>query len=412
MVELLMVVLLAAPQQNQTVTDAACGLDPSGHVKCFDLIDHCVQRPPTDALRSFNTVEEVNGCGIRVKDDSVVCWGQGSFVKPPSTLGPVRQLSVSKTHACAVKKDQTVVCWGSDDEGETDAPRGAFRQVSAGHRFSCGVRESGEISCWGFGAATLVPPKKKYLFVAAGLQAACSIDEARQLSCTGDLKTTLDGEFASVAVGTFFVCAVKTDGSAVCFDESRQPRPLGPKGTRFLEVRTQCGRLQSGSVVCWARKTTERLDEDDGKTVVANAEGACPPPVATKAAALTPRRPWVDEVMKRVKDGTVDTERERDFVRPEDVPHLALEYLKSTSWTHKTRLIDLVQDSSDPVLTDVMWDALSVPDCDDDGCWWVRAVALSHLDGDLARFDGYYNDRTACRAALTKRLQERAMRKK
>lgn len=408
----LLLLLLAAPDTNQTVTDDSCALDATGHVQCFDLNDHCVQRPPAETLRSFDTVEEVNGCGIRTKDDSVVCWGTGSFVKPPSTLGPVRQLSVSKTHACAVKKDQTLVCWGDGSEGATTAPRGAFRQVSAGHRVSCGVRESGEISCWGFQGVTLTPAKKKYVFVSAGLQAACAIDEARQLSCTGDLATTLDGEFSSVTVETFLACATKTDGSAVCFNDSKQPRAVGPKGTRFLEVQTRCGRLQSGTVACWSRKTPELLEPDDGKTVTANADGACPTPVGKTVVVNTSRRPWVDEVMKRVKDGTVDTERERDHVKPEDLPHLAQEYLKSNNWKHKTLLMDLLQDSHDPLLTEVMWDALSVPDCDDDGCWSVRAVALSYLDGDFARFSGYFENHAACRAALTKRLKERASRKK
>lgn len=412
MVNLLLMVVLAAPDPHQTVTDDACALDASGRVQCFDVNDHCVQRPPAETLRSFDTVEEVNGCGLRAQDDTVVCWGAGSFVKPPPNLGPVRQLSVSKTHACAVKKDQTLVCWGDGSEGATTAPRGAFRQVSAGHRFSCGLSTAGEVSCWGFQAATLQPPKKKYLFVAAGLQAACTIDENKHLRCTGDLATALEGEFSSVSVGTFLACAVKTDGSAVCFDQTKQPRAVGPKGTGFLEVQTRCGRLQSGKAVCWSRKTPELLEGDDGKTVIANAEGACPAPVATKSMPVSPRRPWVDEVMKRVKDGTVDTESERDSVRDEDIPHLAQEYLKSNDWAHKTRLIDLLQDSRDPVLTEVWWDALSVPDCNDDGCWWARAVALSHLDGDLARFSGYFENRASCRTALTKRLQERASRKK
>ncbi len=408
----LLTALLAAPVTHQTVTDHSCALDPTGHVRCFDVNDHCVQRPPTETLRSFDTVDEVNGCGIRSTDDSVVCWGQGSFVKVPSDVGPIRQLSVSQTHACAVKKDQRLVCWGHGTEGATEAPRGAFLQVSAGHRVSCGVRASGDVACWGFQASTLAPPKKKYVFVAAGVEAACAIDEARHLTCTGALASTPEGKFLTVEVETSIACAAKMDGSAVCFDESKQPFAVGPKGTRFLEVRTRCGRLQSGRVVCWSRKTPELLEQDDGKTVTANAEGTCPTPVGKTVVVPASRRPWVDEVMTRIKDATVDTESERDHVRPEDVPHLAQEYLKSSNWTHKSRLIDLMQDSRDVMLTEVWWDALSVPDCDDDGCWWVRAVALSHLDGDLSRTSGYFENRDRCRAALESRLQERAARKK
>lgn len=133
---------------------------------------------------------------------------------------------------------------------------------------------------------------------------------------------------------------------------------------------------------------------------------------AAPDAGMPARRAYVDEVMVKVRNGSVDTESERDRVKPEDVPHLAREYLSSKKWAEKTLIVELVQDSMDPVLTDVMWDALGVPDCSDDTCWWVRATALSHLDGDLARFSRYYEDRKLCRATLEKRLKERVKRKK
>jgi hypothetical protein len=124
------------------------------------------------------------------------------------------------------------------------------------------------------------------------------------------------------------------------------------------------------------------------------------------------RRPYVDQLLAKVKAGTVDTESERDRVKPEDFVHLAKAYAAATSWAEKTALIEVVQDTQDPVLTEVWWDALDVPDCKDDGCWEVRAIALAHLDGDLTRFATYYDDRKACRAAVKKRLEERVKRKK
>jgi hypothetical protein len=124
------------------------------------------------------------------------------------------------------------------------------------------------------------------------------------------------------------------------------------------------------------------------------------------------RRPFVDQLLAKVKDGTVDTESERDRVKPEDMVHLARAYAETTRWREKTRLIEVIQDSKDPVLTEVWWDALDVPDCNDDVCWEVRAIALAHLDQDLTRFSTYYDDRKACRAAVQKRLAERKRRTK
>jgi hypothetical protein len=124
------------------------------------------------------------------------------------------------------------------------------------------------------------------------------------------------------------------------------------------------------------------------------------------------RRPYVDQLLARVKDGTVDTESERDKVKPEDMVHLARAWAETKRWRERTSLIEVMQDSKDPALTEVWWDALDVPDCADDVCWEVRAIALAHLDGDLTKFSTYYDDRNACRVALTKRLSERASRRK
>lgn len=134
--------------------------------------------------------------------------------------------------------------------------------------------------------------------------------------------------------------------------------------------------------------------------------------LATPDAGTPARRPYVDEVMTKVRKGTVDTESERDHVKPEDISHFAREYFATKKWPERVFIIELVQDSKDPVLTEVMWDALDVPNCDDDTCWWVRAVALSFLDGDFAKFSKYFEDRKLCREVLARRLKERAKRKK
>lgn len=129
-------------------------------------------------------------------------------------------------------------------------------------------------------------------------------------------------------------------------------------------------------------------------------------------AVPTPARPYVAELLAKVRDGSVDTERERDFVKPEDVPHLAKAYFAAKGWKEKRLIFEVVQDSRDPALEPVMWDSLNIPDCKDDTCWWVRAAALCWLDGDFDKFDKLYTDRQACRAELNKKLKEAGKRKK
>jgi len=416
---LLPLLLSAAPLlQPPTVSDDACLLDADGHLRCIDLQDHCVSAPPPDAFRSFGTSEGSSGCGLRT-DGRVVCWGTFAPAKVPVDLGPVAQLSVGKPHACALRKDGTLRCWGSAYQGSLEAPKGTFTSVSVGHSVSCAVRADGALACWGSQAdAHLAPPKGAFKHVAVGLQAACAIDVKGQLSCWGDLPKAPAGRFTSVSVGQFQACAVRDDGGGLCFGPSGVATPLGPVGTGFSEVGTRCGRLKTGALVCWSRKEPAVLQVDDGLTRTADASGACAP-IAAKGATgpLPPRRPWVDLAMKQVHAGTLDTESGRDQVKKEDLPHFANEYRALKTWREKGLLINLLCDSHDPVLADMMWDALDVPDCTQetpckfaDG-WEVRATVLSYLDGDFARFTTYLDDAALTKKTIARRLTERAARR-
>jgi len=129
-----------------TVTDDACSLDARGRLSCFDVDDHCVQPTPQEPFREVFTVEQTAGCGLRL-DQTVQCWGTAAFAKPPTTLGPVKQLSVSKSHACAVRADQTLRCWGDAAAPELAAPAGTFLRVAAGLSVSCAIRADGTLAC-------------------------------------------------------------------------------------------------------------------------------------------------------------------------------------------------------------------------------------------------------------------------
>jgi hypothetical protein len=392
-----------------TVTDDGCSLDARGRLSCFDVDDHCVQPSPQEPFREVFTVEQTSGCGLRL-DQTVQCWGASAFARPPPTLGTVRQLSVSKSHACAVRADQTLRCWGDAAAPELEPPSGSFLQVAAGLSVSCAIRAGGTLACWG--ARPLRPPQGSFSSVSVGVQAACAIDAKGALTCWGDLPRAPPGTYSAVSVGTFVACARRTDGGAVCFGADGVARRVGPPGTRFSEVATRCGRLESGKLVCWTRLDPTKLQEDDGTTQIADASGACPSRASKSPAPVEPIRPVLQQLLGQVADGSIDTESARDRVERRDLPHLVSAYQSAKRWKEKTLLMELMQDYQEPVLEPVMWDALDVPDCDDDTCWWVRAVALSYLDGDFGRFSQYYDNRKATRAALTKRLAERASKKK
>ena len=55
-------------------------------------------------------------CAIRKADNKLVCFGWRKpyyhVVNPPADLGPVKAVSVTGYHGCAIKMDKSVQCWG------------------------------------------------------------------------------------------------------------------------------------------------------------------------------------------------------------------------------------------------------------------------------------------------------------
>ena len=163
------------------------------------------------------------------------------------------QVSVGRAQACALRRDGGIVCWGSSLGGLLRPPAGAFLQISVspvGH--ACAITVSGALRCWG----SLYGP--------------------------GGGEGVVNGTFLQVAAGDSVTCAVRSDGTLLCFGERRRlwagraavgagaagntalSSPGGPpEDTTFAEVSiasrglAACGVAQGGRhgdegrVLCW-----------------------------------------------------------------------------------------------------------------------------------------------------------------
>ena len=111
-------------------------------------------------------------------------------------------------------------------------------------------------------------------------------------------------------------------------------------------------------------------------------------------------KPWdrtnhIDRLLQVVKRGDPEQiEAARDDVTRTDLGALAAAYQALETWAQKCHLINLVQDTLDPRTREIMRDVLRAPD-DGDGDYveLTKAIAVCHLEGDLARFMTYYEDR-------------------
>jgi alpha-tubulin suppressor-like RCC1 family protein len=262
----------------------SCAVRSDGQIACWGSSDPIWKSmPPGQALRSVVTAS----CGYALREDGTLSvWGNPSCRTPPSgafrvlSSGGVRvcasgelgvlcwepekgqsspelrpgaysDLSVGKSHTCAVTQNGTLQCWrtcGMRLDGQIAncpakraPPPGQFTKVASGNDVSCALSTSGEIACWGDNSrpdpdAQIVSPPKGagYTQLSMATWAACALDARAEVVCWGaPLRwgpTTIrapSGPFRQVAVGGTHACALRYDGNVVCWGRDQQGQVSG-----------------------------------------------------------------------------------------------------------------------------------------------------------------------------------------
>jgi alpha-tubulin suppressor-like RCC1 family protein len=227
---------------------------------------------------------------------TVSCWGDdsagqlgngtggsiGSIQTTPtliSNLTNVTTITAGEDHACALKTNGTVSCWGRGDRGElgngqsltsltpvdvkdpssTVAHGVILADVKAlygGFQHTCAVKTTGDVLCWGRNAAGMLG----YGVYGTVTNATVPV-----------LATSLAGlSISSIAIGGAHACALKADGTAVCWGLGTDGQlgdgtsgttvystaPVDVAGlTDATEIAaggtTTCARTSNGNAFCW-----------------------------------------------------------------------------------------------------------------------------------------------------------------
>ena len=251
------------------------GSNVSGELGVQRVKDRAV--PAADGFSSIDAASRFS-CGVR-RDGSVVCFGYCNPAEYTSTSsstspraktcntlalpteaelpGPAAAVSVGDALVCAVLTDRRLVCWGLNSRGQIDpamasdtylSPRvleevGEVDEIHVGSSHTC-ARSNARVRCWG--ANDL------------GQLGQGHTDRVSGVVDVSDL-----GDVVSLAVGDAMTCALRSDGTVMCWRHLRRasenrspPRPELRTGVaKAVQISLNSGRayarLADGHVVTW-----------------------------------------------------------------------------------------------------------------------------------------------------------------
>ena len=206
--------------------------------------------------------------------------------EPPQPSSPTAyvKISVSSTHACAVRFDYQIFCWGTEKEGRTLVPSGRFTNVSTGSRHTCGIKLDQTIQCWGsnesFSGAVpntdivakpsyigqANPPSGLFTVIESHSNYNCAIGTDDKLQCWGAQAGSIDrnGNYrpppepklpsapvTAVSIGNHQACAVTKSNDVICWGSSAVQPPNGKYAKVSVGADHACAIKTDNKMVCW-----------------------------------------------------------------------------------------------------------------------------------------------------------------
>ncbi|HMI94303.1 MAG TPA: hypothetical protein VK509_23185 [Polyangiales bacterium] len=148
----------------------------------------------------------------------------GGIQPPPVKC--VAQVSLASTHSCAVRNDGTLWCWGSNRYGQLGAEPASspvptptrvaalgsdVAEVATGDGHTCARKKDGAVLCWGLNSSGQLGN--------GGIDGETCLDTSgAEMKCNPvPTEVTALGDARHVVAGELHSCALKADGSVLCW---------------------------------------------------------------------------------------------------------------------------------------------------------------------------------------------------
>ena len=249
--------------------------------------------PARDGRFLAITSGNLHTCALH-HDGTPICWGNDKYGQSSPPRGErFTSISSGSSHTCALRQDGTPVCWG-DDTNRQSSPPGYedFTAISSGTSIPAHSARTARLSA---GATmdlgshrllmanasppsaaeifTPVPTKRRFNGVLGSTDGPPELASegpstlrrlAAGLGATMDLGShrLLKGErFTAISSGDLHTCALRKDGSTVCWGSTDGRLNSPPARTSTLRAissgsRHTCALRSDGSPLCWGYSPT------------------------------------------------------------------------------------------------------------------------------------------------------------
>lgn len=304
-----------APDSHPADTDSSREETDTGETDSHDTADSAdsdsdtnidTAPPPCDRSLGWKYVAAgyEQTCGIHT-DGCAECWGRGEAEShpeldtawlyewhgedrpPPGDYASISMIAIltddpdpSTPNACGIMADGSITCWGSDETGINDAPAGSFVDVAVWPYTASAIATDGSAYQWGSEGSA---PAGSFLDVEGGFDALFLLTDGTLLQTYPNGTPHFDapaGTYIDIGLGEWYGCALKTDGSILCwdqfdpenaeFEDMTTSAPTGP----FVDVCVAntslgCALDAAGTVQCWPNASEWTAPTDESFTQLA-----------------------------------------------------------------------------------------------------------------------------------------------
>ena len=294
-------------KEVSVTSDNVCGIrERDDRVVCWG---DRAPTPPPEALHGMTGTSY--RCALRNDNDRIACWGLFSgldVVTPTTTESFVSVLATNRT--CGIRKsDHKVVCWNAQGAPSFESTQ-AYASIGMSDTRVCGARQSdGHVWCWQPGTA----PETE---ISTGAYAAVTADFSGSVYAIRKTDRHIDSwspdgtpsnPFPAQAFRWFAPdekCALtEPDGHLMCWGGKRLPYVKSDYAAVSLGPAHSCGILPTGQMTCWGYTSGD-------------AARALPPDDSFDQASITPGY----GCGTRVGDGTVGCWGIEDLWLPRTFP--------------------------------------------------------------------------------------------